>query len=320
MSGLYTMMTLGGFQFGVATAAYQELRRSTEYHWPSQPRFGGAPAVQFVGAGDDTISLPGVIYPEFNGGTGQLDALRALADTKRPLLMIDGRGNVLGNWVIERVEEGQETFAQAGVARKQAFVLSLKKYGDLDAAAGMGLLDKLPISAAISQLPAVSASLSAASNPADILKTVTGTAQAAFSAATRLSGGISAALTNVSRVAASLGVHAPAITAALTRSQDVANGIRTVANGGLALMGRVQTAASAGSAARSMFDSSTTQTQLARGSSATIKSSLASLTTDGAPADTLATITSAMVSANKVTALSSALTDTTNAIIKKISA
>lgn len=126
MSNLYTMMTLGGYQFGISTATYHELRRSTEYHWPSQPRFGSAPAVQFVGVGDETISLPGVIYPEWNGGTGQLDSMRALADRKQPLLMIDGRGNVMGNWVIERVEEGQETFAQGGVARKQNFVLSLK--------------------------------------------------------------------------------------------------------------------------------------------------------------------------------------------------
>lgn len=147
---------------------------------------------------------------------------------------------------------------------------------------------------------------------------MTGTARAAISAATRLSGGLTAVLIDVNRVASSLGIHAPAITNALNRSQSVADGIRAAGNGGLALMGRVQTAASAASAVRSIFDSSITQTQLAGRSSDTVKASLSSLTATGAPLDTLDVVRSALVSANKVTALSSALTDNTNTIIKKI--
>jgi len=36
--------------------------------------------------------------------------------------MIDGRGNILGRWVIERVDEKQSVFADAGVPRKQEFI------------------------------------------------------------------------------------------------------------------------------------------------------------------------------------------------------
>lgn len=127
------MLQLGFFQFGVLTAAYQSLQRSAEWKWPAQDRFGNPPALQYVGKGAETISLPGVIYPEWRGGLGQLDELRTLADLAQPQTMIDGRGNILGRWVIERIEEKQSVFADAGVPRKQEFTLQLRRYfGDED--------------------------------------------------------------------------------------------------------------------------------------------------------------------------------------------
>jgi phage protein U len=134
MLGASIMLQLGRFQFGVNTAAYQRLQRATEYRWPSQDRFGQREALQFVGPGADTITLPGVIYPEWRGGLRVLDDLRELAAEGRPQTMIDGLGNILGRWVIERVEETQTVFADAGVPRKQEFTVQLRRYhGDEDA-------------------------------------------------------------------------------------------------------------------------------------------------------------------------------------------
>lgn len=124
------MLQLGGFQFGVNTAAYQSLQRSTEYRWPSQDRFGNPPALQYVGPGAETITLPGVIYPEWRGGSGLVNQLRELADTGEPQLMVDGGGNIMGRWVIERVEERQSVFADAGAPRKQEFTVQLRRYID----------------------------------------------------------------------------------------------------------------------------------------------------------------------------------------------
>lgn len=323
MSGLYTMMTLGGFQFGVSTAAYQELKRTTEYLWPSQQLFGSAPAVQYVGKGDESISLPGVIYPEWNGGTGQVEAMRALAERKQPLLMIDGRGNVLGNWVIERVEESQAVFAQAGVARKQDFTISLKKFSDVGAAVNLtGSLPSLalPASAGISALPVISASLSPLSSAAAMVSSVTTTANAALSTASRLSAAAGGAITNVARAASALGIHAPGITKALTRAQDVANTVTSSARVGIDSMRRVQTAASAASAVRGMFNDVSALTQPATNSSTAIKTSLASLTAAGASADTLGVVTDALVTVNRVATFTSTLRDNTNTIMKKIGA
>ena len=122
------MMQLGAFQFCINTAAYQGLSRSDEWRWPGQERFGQAPALQHTGPSATTITLDGILYPEWRGGLGQLDAMRAEAGRGKPLVLVDGRGQALGMWVIERVDESQSIFAAGGVARRIEFTLQLKRF------------------------------------------------------------------------------------------------------------------------------------------------------------------------------------------------
>ncbi len=126
--GATVMMQLGTFQFSIDTAAYQDLTRSASYRWGSQDRFGQSPALQFTGYESETIALNGVIFPEFAGGWGQLDDLRALAAEGLPQMLITGMGEILDEWVIESVEEKQTVFAAGGVARKIEFSLKLRKF------------------------------------------------------------------------------------------------------------------------------------------------------------------------------------------------
>lgn len=126
--GPTVMMQLGAFQFSITTAAYQELRRRTEWRWPSQDLYGRLPALQYTGPGSDTMTLNGVIYPEFRGGAGQLNKMRNIAGAGRPLLLVSGTGSMLGRWVIESIDEGQTVFAAEGRPRKQEFTLQLRKF------------------------------------------------------------------------------------------------------------------------------------------------------------------------------------------------
>lgn len=122
------MMMLGSFKFFIHTAAYQELNRKTEYKWPSQHRFGQRPSSQFVGIGDETITLAGVIYPEYRGGFQVLNQMRSMAEMGRPLRLIDGLGKLWGEYVIESIDEKQTLFAAFGAPRKQEFSLSLRRF------------------------------------------------------------------------------------------------------------------------------------------------------------------------------------------------
>ena len=125
----FTMMRLGSFSFGINTAAYNELRRTTEYKWPALERFGQDDALQYTGPGADTITLTGVILTAYRGGAGQLNRLRAIAATGQPQLLVSGLGAIMGRWVIERIDEGQAVFAAAGHPRRQEFTVQLRKYG-----------------------------------------------------------------------------------------------------------------------------------------------------------------------------------------------
>jgi|GEM_PF-200832 len=125
-----TMMSLGGFKFGIYTAAYQQLNRSTQYKWGEQEVFGGWDNLQYLGPGQDTQTLTGVIYGEWNGGFQQIDKLRALAAKGEPQLLISGTGRIMGYWVINQIDEGQEKFAAFGVPRRQEFTINLRKFGD----------------------------------------------------------------------------------------------------------------------------------------------------------------------------------------------
>lgn len=122
------MMQLGSFQFCIATAAYNDLTRRTQFRWPSQERFGKLAALQFTGPGEDSMTLAGIIYPEYVGSQFMLARMRALAGRGRPLPLISGAGATMGRWVIESVEEKQATFAMEGMPRRQDFTLQLKLF------------------------------------------------------------------------------------------------------------------------------------------------------------------------------------------------
>jgi len=135
------LMTLGDgqeqFRFAIDTAAYQSLNRKTEWRWPAQERLWEKPALQFTGRGSDEITLEGVILPAWKGGTEQIKRMRALADAAlragsgaRPLLLVTGYGDVLGQWVITAIEEEQPTVGPLGAPVEQRFRLTLAAYGE----------------------------------------------------------------------------------------------------------------------------------------------------------------------------------------------
>jgi len=121
------MMTLGNYRFELNTAAYSSSRRSTQYRWSEQQRVQSDTAYQFVGPGSDTLRLQGTIYPHFTGGLGQVDAMRAEAAKGEALLMVTGRGDVLGHWLINTIDEKSSTFFDDGSPRRIDFSLTLGK-------------------------------------------------------------------------------------------------------------------------------------------------------------------------------------------------
>lgn len=124
------MMALGTFVFSLPTLAYQQLQRSTSWRHASTERVGARAAHQFVGPGEETVELSGLIAPELTGTPASLDILRDLADEGRPLALVDGMGRVHGAFVITSLNETHTLFFQDGTPRRIEFQLSLRRVDD----------------------------------------------------------------------------------------------------------------------------------------------------------------------------------------------
>ena len=118
------------FYFNLDTAAFNELRRQTEFRWASQERLSRRPAQQAVGVGEDKLSLKGVIFPTFKGGLKQLDILRSIGGQLLPLNLTTGYGVVLGTWCLRSMDEEQGALLAGGIPRKQTVSLEFSRYGD----------------------------------------------------------------------------------------------------------------------------------------------------------------------------------------------
>jgi len=130
------LFKLGNYKFMLINSVPQTLQRSTSYNWPTQQRYRQKPTSQFVGEGDDVITLTGVIFPEFRGGLHEVDKFRAMAATGKPHLLVTGHGAILGYWLIENVEEEQSLFALAGSFRKQTYTMRIRHHHGQEVSAG----------------------------------------------------------------------------------------------------------------------------------------------------------------------------------------
>jgi hypothetical protein len=124
------MMALGTFVFSLPTLAYQQLQRATAWRHAGSERVGARAAHQYLGPGEETFELSGIVAPELTGAPASLDLLRDMASEGRPLALVDGAGNVLGAFVITSLSETGTLFFPDGTARRIEFRLSLLRVDD----------------------------------------------------------------------------------------------------------------------------------------------------------------------------------------------
>lgn len=127
-----SMLCLGQFVFALNTAPYQSQQHSLGWRHPSNSRVGLRPARQFIGPDDETMTLSGVLLPEITGGEEYLELLRAMADTGKAWVLVDGNGELLGLWTIEKLDRTRTLFFQDGTARRIEFTLALARVDDDD--------------------------------------------------------------------------------------------------------------------------------------------------------------------------------------------
>lgn len=138
------MLALGFFVFMRQTLPFQSMQRDAEYRWPSNSRIGKRDAFQFLGVGEEKITLSGELYPEITGGKLTLTAVRLMAEEGRAWPLLSGNGMIYGMYVINSVSETGAEFFTDGSPRRITFNLALTRvdeslaaiYGDLNKQAG----------------------------------------------------------------------------------------------------------------------------------------------------------------------------------------
>ena len=124
------MLALGMFVFMRQTLPHQTMQRDADYRWPSNSRVGKRDSFQFLGPGEEKITLAGTLYPELTGGKLSMTSIRLMADQGRAWPLLDGTGTIYGMYVINNISETGSLFFADGTARKIDFTLTLTRVGE----------------------------------------------------------------------------------------------------------------------------------------------------------------------------------------------
>lgn len=136
---LLVMNVLGSetqFFFNIDTVPFESAVRNSPLSWKEQVRLGRRGALQYVGVGAETLLLKATIMPALSRVSGQRvgwkipNQLREIALSGKPVSLISGYGDPLGNWCLTRVSETQNSLLANGAPRSQTFELEFTRYGD----------------------------------------------------------------------------------------------------------------------------------------------------------------------------------------------
>ena len=125
------ILSLGQFVFSVDTLTFNELQRSRSWSFANNDIAQGRPQYQFTGVGEETISIPFLIYQEHGFGNRQsVDDLAEMADTGAGYVLIDGSGYIYGVFAIDSVDDNRSFLTINGVPRKVDGTLKLTRVDD----------------------------------------------------------------------------------------------------------------------------------------------------------------------------------------------
>lgn len=127
------LIGLGPYRFATSSLSIHKLDRKWAYRWEAQQRIGRRPAMQFLGPGEESVQLDGVIYPHYMGGFGQLMQMREAASRGDFFALASGAGNAIGvyhgRWCIRNISDAQSYFHKSGAPLKVEFQIDLVAYG-----------------------------------------------------------------------------------------------------------------------------------------------------------------------------------------------
>ena len=125
------LLALGQFIFSVDTMTFSELQRSRSWSYGSNAIGQGRDQYQFTGVGEETVTIPFLIYQSHGFGDRQsIDDLSEMADGGEGFVLLDGSGYLYGVFVITAIDETRSHITNIGVARKIDGTMKLTRVDD----------------------------------------------------------------------------------------------------------------------------------------------------------------------------------------------
>lgn len=125
------LMAFGQFVFEIDTLSFTELQRQRSWNHASNPVAKGRAKRQYLGVGDETVSLSGLIYESHGFGQRQsVDDLAMMADRGTAYTLVDGSGYLYGVYIIEGLDDSRSILMFNGVPRKIDFAIKLTRVDD----------------------------------------------------------------------------------------------------------------------------------------------------------------------------------------------
>jgi phage protein U len=122
--------------------AVDAMSRNAAADIASKPLIESLPGKEFMGEGDDEITLSGQLLPSKIGGLSELETLHAMrrAGTRFPLMRGDGRR--LGWFAITRINEDHQELTRDGVGFVVKHQITMTKVA-ADSGSGLGIIQGL---------------------------------------------------------------------------------------------------------------------------------------------------------------------------------
>jgi phage protein U len=121
------LFALGLFVFDSQTMLPDRIERDRAFRHARDDRFLAPASSQFVGVGDDKVTLTGTLVPELAGSASAIETLAEMASEGEAWPLMDGTGTILGTYTIDRVANGGSNLIDTGQARKIDFTIELTR-------------------------------------------------------------------------------------------------------------------------------------------------------------------------------------------------
>ncbi len=131
------LYSIGALTLDTRPFSVDEMQRSTSADFADKPVMGGMIAREFMGEGEEKITLSGQLLPFKTGGLTELEMAHGFRRSGQKLPVLRGDGARLGWYVIDTITENHTDLMRDGVGFFVKHSISLTKVSPAGASPGI---------------------------------------------------------------------------------------------------------------------------------------------------------------------------------------